>query len=90
LAGGGIFSKQHYGEQMVGKITSIFEARGFGLIRVKGQPKDIFFLARDLSDELLFDIQLIERRVHFTVIDTAKRPRATAIRPEPEPTNASK
>lgn len=66
---------------MDGTVKKIVLDRGFGFIAKAAGGGDVFFHARDLSDDLPFDEQLIERRVTFDVRQTEKGPRAGDVRP---------
>ena len=65
-------------EEMGGSVAWLSE-RMFGFIGVEGQA-DIFFHSNDLVG-LEWDQQLLERRVKFSVLSTAKGPRAVNVRP---------
>ncbi len=66
---------------VVGTITKIVISKGFGFISVPGQPKDCFFHMSELNTNLLWSESLVERRVSFDVLDTARGPSAMNIRP---------
>lgn len=61
-----------------GTITRIVMERGFGFIGEAGQP-DVFFHASDLADGMEFCEQLLELRVRFNIIATAKGLRAANV-----------
>lgn len=65
---------------MEGTIATLVRDRGFGFIRVTGQP-DLFFHARDLAGNLPFDERLQERRVAFDIEQTDKGWRARNVQP---------
>ena len=65
-----------------GYVKRLVLDRGFGFIAESGEP-DVFFHAKDVDDDLLFDESLQDRRVLFNLIDTEKGPAALNVRPIP-------
>lgn len=68
---------------MQGTINYVNVERGFGFLRSQGASEDTFFHISGLCRELEFDESLLERRVLFDTLDTAKGPCAIDIRPAP-------
>ena len=64
---------------MEGTVKTLKLDKGFFFIRVRGES-DVFGHVSDLDPSLPFDEALLERRVDFHIVTTAKGPRATAIR----------
>lgn len=64
-----------------GTVVAVHCDRGFGFLESSDFAKDLFFHCDQLSDDLEFDEQLIERRVSFEVSEQDKRgPRAIDVR----------
>ena len=63
-----------------GVVKTLVIERGFGFIAEAGGP-DLFFHMTDLPPELPFAESLQERRVEFTVQQTARGARAIGIVP---------
>ena len=66
---------------MLGTITRLNLDREFGFIEVQGYQKSVFFHARSLPNGVMFDEQLLERRVEVEAVETDKGPRAISVRP---------
>ena len=64
--------------QMTGTVKALRVDKGYGFIAITGQP-DAFFHFRDLLPELLFDEQLLERRVDFALEQNERGQRARNI-----------
>ncbi len=65
---------------MTGTITKVVAVKGFGFIARPGESKDTFFHFTDLDGTLRFGEALLERRVEFDMIDTARGPKAVNVR----------
>jgi cold shock CspA family protein len=63
-----------------GTIKHVNE-KGFGFIFIAEGVKDIFFHCRDLQPPLMFNEQLLERRVSFVACQSDKGPHAMDVRP---------
>jgi cold shock CspA family protein len=65
-----------------GTVKTVNFQRGFGFIR-RSKNEDIFFHCTSIVDRetLEFGEQMIERRVKFDVVQTARGPQAKNVQP---------
>ncbi len=61
-----------------GTVCSLQLEKGYGFIRTK-LTNDVFFHCHELSPDLEFDEQLMERRVKFELTNTQLGPRAESV-----------